>query len=149
MLVTVPIGLWVFSFVCDLVFVFTKGPVWSTTAYVAVGGGVAGALVATVPGLVDGLFLRKTPIFRTVLLHLALNLFATLMFVMSFLSRSIGAPFPWSLALTVLGLVPLTLGGWLGGELVFVGGLGVEPRAEGHGVRPADNGQSSNVRRTA
>ena len=57
MLVTVPIGLWVFSFLCDLVFVFTKSREWSTTAYFALGGGVIGGTIAAVPGLVDGLFL--------------------------------------------------------------------------------------------
>jgi len=150
MLVTVPVGLWVFSFLCDLVFVFTKSPAWSTTAYFALGGGVIGATIAAVPGLVDGFFLRKSPIFRTVLLHMALNLFATLVFVMSFLSRSIEAPFSWSLMLSAVGLVPLAIAGWLGGELVFVQGLGVEPQAEGrHGWPVSHQQQPSDVRRMA
>jgi len=76
------------------------------------------------------LFLRKSPIVRTVLTHMALNLLALLMFVMSFLARSIEAPFSWSLTLSAIGLVSLAIGGWLGGELVFVHGLGVEPAAE-------------------
>jgi uncharacterized membrane protein len=34
MLVTIPIGLWVFSFVCDLVFAFGRGnETWNTVAY--------------------------------------------------------------------------------------------------------------------
>jgi len=84
-----------------------------------------------------------------VLLHMALNLFATLMFVMSFLSRSIEAPFSWSLMLSTVGLVPLAFGGWLGGELVFVQGLGVEPQAEGRHGLPANDRQPSQVRRMA
>jgi uncharacterized membrane protein len=149
MLVTVPIGLWVFSFLCDLIFVFTKSPAWSTTAYYAVGGGVIGAAVAAIPGLVDGFFLRKSPIFPTVLPHMALNLFATLVFMMSFLSRSIEAPFAWSLMLSVVGLVALAIAGWLGGELVFVQGTGVEPQTEWHHGWPASNRQPGNVRRRA
>jgi uncharacterized membrane protein len=86
--------------------------------------------VRQVAGLVDGLFLRKSPIVRTVLTHMALNLLALLMFVMSFLARSIEAPFSWSLTLSAIGLVSLAIGGWFGGELVFVHGLGVEPAAE-------------------
>lgn len=147
MLVTVPIGLWVFSFICDLV--FTKTPVWSTTAYFALGGGVLGAAIAAVPGLVDGLFLRRTPIFRTVLLHMALALFATLMFVMSLLSRSIEAPFPWSLMLSTVGILALAFAGWLGGELVFVQGLGVEPQAEGRHGWPTSSREANNLRRMA
>jgi uncharacterized membrane protein len=149
MLVGVPVGLWVFSFVCDLVFLFTKYPAWNTAAYFAIGGGVIGAALAAVPGFVDGLFLRKSPIFRTVLLHMALNLFATLMFVMSFLSRSIQAPFSWSLLLSVVGLVPLGFAGWMGGELVFVEGMGVEPQPEGRHGWQASYRRPSDVRRMA
>jgi uncharacterized membrane protein len=149
MLVTIPIGLWVFSFICDLVFVVTKTPAWSTAAYFALGGGVLGATVAAVPGLVDGLFLRKSPIFRSVLLHMSLALFATLMFVMSLLSRSIEAPFSWSLMLSTVGILALAFAGWLGGELVFVQGLGVEPQAEGRHGWPASDREASDVRRRA
>ena len=130
MLVAFPIGLWVFSFVCDLIFLAARALAWNTTAYFALFGGIVGAVSAAVPGLVDGLFLRKSPIFRTVLTHMALNLLALMMFVLSFLSRSIEAPFSWSLTLSAIGLVSLAIGGWFGGELVFVHGLGVEPPAE-------------------
>jgi hypothetical protein len=80
---------------------------------------------------------------------MALNLFATLMFVMSFLSRSIEAPFSWSLMLSAVGLVPLALAGWLGGELIFVEGLGAEPQAEGRHGWPASQPRPSDVRRMA
>jgi uncharacterized membrane protein len=135
MLVVFPIGLWVFSVLCDLLFVATNAPAWNTTACYALGGGVIGAAVAAFPGMIDGLFLRKSPIFRTVILHVALNLFALLAFSMSLLSRLIEAPFSWSLALSAIGLLPLALGGWYGGELVFVHAVGVEPEAERHQAR--------------
>ena len=130
MLVAFPIGLWVFSFVCDLIFLAARAPAWKAAAYFALGGGIVGAVSAAVPGLVDGLFLRKSPIFRTVLTHMVVNLLALMMFVVSLLSRSIEAPFSWSLTLSAIGLVALAIGGWFGGELVFVHGLGVEPPAE-------------------
>jgi uncharacterized membrane protein len=132
MLVVFPIGLWVFSLLCDLLFVATNAPAWSTTACYALGGGIIGAAVAAFPGMIDGLFLRKSPIFRTVILHVALNLLALLMFSMSLLSRLIEAPFSWSLALSAIGFLPLAVGGWFGGELVFVHAVGVEPQAERH-----------------
>jgi uncharacterized membrane protein len=103
---------------------------WNVSAYLALGGGIVGAICAAVPGLVDGVFLRKTQTFRTVLTHMALNVCALLTFVMSFLSRSIQAPFSWSLALSAIGLLPLAIGGWMGGKLVFVQGVGVEPPAD-------------------
>src|SRR6476661_2694429 len=54
MLVTIPIGLWIFSFVCDLAFVFGRGaPVWSTVALYTMAGGIVGALAAAVFGFID------------------------------------------------------------------------------------------------
>ena len=54
MLITLPIGLWVFSFVCDLFFVFGSGaPVWSTVALYTMAGGIVGALAAAIPGFID------------------------------------------------------------------------------------------------
>ena len=50
MLVTLPIGLWVFSLVCDFVFVSNGDTRWETTAYFTLGGGIAGALLAAIPG---------------------------------------------------------------------------------------------------
>jgi hypothetical protein len=48
------------------------------------------------------------------------------------------------MTLSVLGLLPLAVGGWLGGELVFVQGVGVEPHTEQqeHAVRPATDGHA-------
>jgi uncharacterized membrane protein len=149
MLVGIPIGLWVFSFVCDLIFVVTEAPAWNVTARYAIAAGIVGATAAAVPGLIDGLFLRKSPIFRTVLLHVALNLFALLMFAMSLLSRFIETPFSWSMALSALGLLPLALAGWVGGELVFVHGVGVEPPAERQQSSRADAPQLLAKRRSS
>jgi len=53
MLVTIPIGLWVFSMICDFVFISTDDTRWAVTAYFTLGGGILGALLAALPGLVD------------------------------------------------------------------------------------------------
>ena len=51
MLVPLPIGLWIFSFVCDLAFVFGSGAaVWSTVALYTMAGGIVGALLAAIAG---------------------------------------------------------------------------------------------------
>jgi uncharacterized membrane protein len=42
MLVTVPIGLWVFSLAADIVFALTGDLRWDVTAYFTLGGGVVG-----------------------------------------------------------------------------------------------------------
>jgi len=53
MLVGLPIGLWVFALVCDVVHVVSGSAVWQTVATFLVAGGIVGALLAAVPGLID------------------------------------------------------------------------------------------------
>src|SRR3954465_6747128 len=52
MLVNIPIGLWVFSLICDFVYIGTDDARWAITAYFTLGGGVVGALAAAVPGFI-------------------------------------------------------------------------------------------------
>ena len=54
MLVPIPIGLWLFSLVCDLVHRFGgTSPNWEIVATYAMVGGIVGALLAAVPGFID------------------------------------------------------------------------------------------------
>ena len=50
MLITLPIGLWLFSFACDRIYQFGgEDAVWKTVALYTMAGGVAGALLAAIP----------------------------------------------------------------------------------------------------
>lgn len=53
-LVALPIGLWIFSLVSDVIYL-TKwgGPVWNDVAFYTMAGGFGSALLAAVPGLID------------------------------------------------------------------------------------------------
>ena len=53
MLVGFPIGLWVFALVCDVVHAVSGSAIWQTVATFCVAGGIVGALLAAVPGLID------------------------------------------------------------------------------------------------
>ena len=54
MLVAIPIGLWVFSLVCDIVHQFgAASENWQIVALYTMVGGIIGALVAAVPGFID------------------------------------------------------------------------------------------------
>ena len=130
MLVTLPIGLWVFSFVCDLVNVFGKGPdPWSVVALYTMGGGVIGALLAAIPGLIDLLSLPPGPR-RTALIHMGLNLSIVVLYVINFWLRT-GAPARTGLVwLSLLTIVLLLVSGWLGGKLVYVLGVAVSEGAQ-------------------
>ena len=60
MLIVFPIGLWIFSLVCDLIrLAGASGDAWSTVAFFSMVGGLIGALCAAVPGLIDLLFYKR------------------------------------------------------------------------------------------
>jgi uncharacterized membrane protein len=131
MLITLPIGLWVFSFVCDLIFVFGSGaPVWSTVALYTMAGGIVGALLAAVPGLIDLLSLPPEPR-KTALIHMAINLTIVVLYIINFWLRSRTPDNPGgSVWLSLLTIVLLLISGWLGGKLVYVLGVAVSSAAE-------------------
>lgn len=94
---------------------------------------VAG-LVVTVPtalaGFLDWLDIEGgTPLKRTATLHLSSMVTATVFFLIAaivghgdYVDRAVGG---WSLVLTLVGFGFLTLGGWLGGAIVFTHGMRV------------------------
>jgi uncharacterized membrane protein len=131
MLVPLPIGLWIFSLVCDL---FHAGgstnPTWTTVALYTMGGGIAGALLAAVPGLIDLLSLPPGPR-RTALTHMAINLTVVVLYVINFWMR-LGSPErPGNLIwLSVIAIGLLVVSGWLGGKMVYVHGIAVDTPAE-------------------
>ncbi len=75
MLVVFPIGLWIFSLVCDLVFLFgPANPLWRNMAFYTMAGGWIGALAAAVPGLIDYFSMSPGAAKRTATTHMTLNL---------------------------------------------------------------------------
>ena len=127
MLVDLPIGLWVFSVVADLIFWSGfGGAAWKVVALYCIGGGVVAALVAAVAGFVDFLSITVRRVKRVGLWHLAFTLLATAVFAVSFALR-LGTPLgTLPVVVSIGGLVVLGAAGWLGGELVLVHGMGVE-----------------------
>ena len=134
MLVGIPIGLWVFAVVADLVHMGGGGPDWKDVAWYCIGGGIVGALVAAVPGFVDLTSISVGNVRKVALTHMTINLIVVGLFGLSFWLRTTGVPGGWPAAISGIGLLLLGLGGWLGGELVFVHGMGVEAaEAKGSG----------------
>jgi uncharacterized membrane protein len=127
MLVPIPIGLWIFSLVCDLISLAGYQGAWSTVALYTMVGGIVGALVAAIPGLIDLLSLPSGPR-ATALVHMTINLTVVGLYVVNSWLRWAdpaslsGAPL-W-LSLIAVGL--LVISGWLGGKMVYVHGVAVD-----------------------
>ncbi len=134
MLVPLPIGLWVFSLVSDLIFMWTGNPVWETVAFYTLAGGIVGAVLAAVVGLIDLLGIDDKQVFRTGLLHAVCTATSLVIFAASFYlrtadgSHTVGANSKIPFVLSLIGVIVLSVAGWLGGELVFRYGAGVNAK---------------------
>ena len=131
MLVTIPIGLWIFSLVCDFVAMRSANPeTWNVVALYALIGGIVGALAAAVPGLIDLLSLPPGPIKRTAITHMAINLTVVALYVCNAFMRN-GSPqdLKVPIILSAIAIVLLLVSGWLGGKMVYEAGVGVSTEA--------------------
>lgn len=128
MLVPLPIGLWIFSLACDLIRLMEGDIIWSTVALYALAGGIIGAVIAALPGLIDLLDMSASKAKRIGIWHMAINLTLVAMYLVNFLWRRNAEPGAMGpLALSILAVLLLGVSGWLGGEMVYVHGVAVEP----------------------
>jgi uncharacterized membrane protein len=131
MIVPIAIGGFILSFVFDLVCLAT-GSVdpWSTVAYYTMIGGIVGALLAAVPGLVDLMSLPAGYTKRIALTHMGLNLTVVGLFVVNaWLRHSNPNTLSIPMWLSFVALCLLVVSGWLGGKMVFEAGVGVDTTA--------------------
>jgi uncharacterized membrane protein len=133
MLVVFPIGLWLFSLASDIIFLFNRDPVWNQVAFYTMAGGLIGALLAAIPGFFDMFSISDPKPGKIAWNHMILNLIATAAFALNLYLRYDGAPGQILLViLSVIGVLLVAVAGWLGGEMVYVHGVGVEqPPAKG------------------
>src|SRR2546426_6793880 len=95
MLVVFPIGLWVFSFICDIVYhAGSYNIFWKGVAFYTMLGGVLGALVAAVPGFIDYLSLSDRRVKRIATTRMVLNLIVGALFVFHLCVRLHASPAP-------------------------------------------------------
>src|SRR5262245_15578966 len=130
MIIVFPIGLWVFSFVCDLVAL--KRPensvFWNDMAFYTMAGGVVGAIAAAIPGFIDYLGLHEPRVKRIATTHLVLNLVVIILYVfnLGFRLNQPVEPRISAVLISAIAIVLLAISGWLGGSMVYVHGVAVE-----------------------
>lgn len=131
--VGIPIGLCTFSVFADIMRLTGWGkPVWFDVALYAIAGGIVGALLAAVPGLVDYLTVTDARLRDIAFAHMIAALFVVGIFGFTLWRRWSGDHGIFPVAVSTVGLLLLGVVGWLGGEMVFVHGMGMEAPA----VRP-------------
>lgn len=129
MLITIPVGLLIFSLVCDVAGLFSEDPAtWATVAFYTMVGGFVGALIAAIPGLIDLLSINESRVKKIGLTHMALNLIATTLYAVNIWLRLEGTAGSAPLILSVISVGLLGISGWLGAEMVHKYGVGVDNR---------------------
>lgn len=136
MIIPFPIALWVFSLIADGIYLWRGNPLWRDyVAFYSLLGGIIGAAVAAVPGLIDWLSLTDKAVVKLANWHARLNVIALLVFAASFYLRTTGGSdlisnsYTIAIALSVFGVVLISISGWLGGEMVFKHGVAVETQS--------------------
>lgn len=134
MLITFPIGLWSTSFAADVVYYFWRGSSLLLISRFLLAAGCLGAIAAAVPGIIDWLSIKDAQVKRIANWHARLNIIALIVFALSLYLRTragghwvnyhLRIPFLFSF----LGMILISISGWLGGELAYKHGVGVAPQ---------------------
>lgn len=129
MLVPIAIGGFILSFAFDVVCIVsgaTTPNLWNQIAYYTMLGGIVGALLAAVAGLVDLLSLPPGPLKKTALTHMGINLTVVVLYVVNAWLRH-GNPdaLKVPMILSLVAIILLVISGWLGGKMVYEAGVGV------------------------
>jgi uncharacterized membrane protein len=133
-LIPFPIALWSTSFLCDVIFYFWRNSSLNLIAKAMLAVGCLGAVAAAVPGIIDWLSIKEARVKRIANWHARLNIIALIVFAISLYFRmKVGAH--WvnyhlqiPVALSMLGVILISISGWLGGELAYKHGVGVSPQ---------------------
>lgn len=140
MIIPFPIALWVFSVVADIIFLWRGNPVWwNYVAFYSLLGGCLGAAVAAVPGFIDWLSIKDPAVVPAANWHARLNVIALIIFLASFYlrttsgSRWVSGSYTIPFAISIVGIILITISGWLGGELVFRHAVAVDPQRDAGG----------------
>lgn len=139
-LVTIPIGTWVASFVFDVIALVADDPgPYIMAANILILIGLIGAVLAAAVGLLDlSMLERGTAARKTALVHMTLNLVIVVLFLASLLVRWAHGDEDISVIGFILSIVALALlgiSGWLGGKLAYHYGVRVadeKMQAEGY-----------------
>lgn len=133
MLITLPLGLFVTAVIFDILFLITGNDLFPTVSFYAILTGLIGGLLAAIFGFIDWFAIPAgTRAKRVGLLHAGGNIVLLILFSFSWLIRRSEPglePPPLSLLASFLAIAIGMATAWLGGELVYRLGVGVDPGA--------------------
>jgi len=121
-LITLPIGFFIATFLFDLVFWQTGNQAFATGALWLLGAGIVGAALAAVTGLIDFFGDARIRGLSDAWQHAIGNVILVLVQLFSFYQRyryGASAVVPMGLVLSLVAVGIMAFTGWKGGEMVF------------------------------
>lgn len=137
MLVVLPLGLFLGSWIFDLIGQATNNELlWAASYYCAIAG-IVGGFCAAVPGVIDlfGVVPPRSSAKNRAWLHGGLNSLVLIAFIVIAVRRysATAEPGGFELILMTLAVIVLGVSGWLGGTLSYRNQIGVDHRYAGSG----------------
>jgi nitrite reductase/ring-hydroxylating ferredoxin subunit/uncharacterized membrane protein len=148
MIIPFPLAFLAGALVFDGVALVGGLPTFWTVGHYMAAAGIIMALIAAIPGLIDYLETvpPKSSAKKRATVHMTVNLTAVALFALAWLNRSVDTPSWAVLGAEAIAGATLSVGGWLGGTLVYRNQIGVDHRYANAGrwreetvtVRPGD-----------
>lgn len=133
MLIVFPLGLLATAVIFDIIYLAANNPILATVAFYMIAAGVVGGLLAAIFGFIDWLALPNNSRAKNIgLWHGLGNVVIVGLFAVSWLLRADNVNFvPDTLALflSLAGFALALITAWIGGELVYRLGVGVDQGA--------------------
>lgn len=128
LLVVIPMGLWIFSLVADLLSSAGGGSIGKTIALYTMGGGIAAALIAAILRMINFVSLKDSRSRYLARFHMFVNLTGTGIFAVDFYLRVSNSQQGFlPVVLSIFAISVIGVGGWLGGELLYGQGIAAVP----------------------
>jgi uncharacterized membrane protein len=129
-----PMALLPVSFFGDLIGIWTDASFWWSFSFYNLAIGLVLSIPALITGMIDFMAIpQEGAADRVAMRHMTIIITAITLYTGSFFIRfGVEIPSGWrlisSVSLSLLGLIFLLIGGWLGGQLVYRFGVGREPK---------------------
>lgn len=135
LLITLPVGLWITSLIADIIFLVSGIGFWALFASWLMVFGLFGAVLATVPGVIDYFKVvpQRGPARQMAARHGLLNSLLILLYALNIGLRAADGVGGLEVALNAVSVIILGYSGWLGGHVAHVHRVSVEEPAE---IRP-------------
>lgn len=132
MFIPFPITFLISALISDIIFLNTTDPFWARASHWLLGAGLITGALAAIAGMIDFFTIRRARN-STGWIHAIGNIAAIVLTLINYLARvnnQIGGVSPTGITLSIIVGAVLLVTAWMGGELAYRFGVGVNPRGE-------------------